>query len=156
MDNTHNFRFKDNGEWLFNFGEEFLVICPNCKNCARVIPDFNKSNLELNWSKRINSVKLTCLNCGFSKIKDKIEVLYIGDHDFYFQLPLWLEEKCKKDKIWAYNYRHLNFLEEYIRADIREQNNDYNKSYISRLPKWIKKASNKEDILKVINKLKEK
>lgn len=153
---TNKIRFKDNGEWLTDFGELFLVVCPNCNKCANVTPIFKDTIAEENWINKIESAKLTCLNCGYSKTKDKIKILNIGDCDFYFQLPLWLEESCKKDKIWAYNYRHLNFLEDYIKSDIKEQNNNYNKSIISRLPKWIKKASNKEDILKVIQKLKEK
>lgn len=156
MKKAYKIRFKDNGERLINFGEEFLVVCPNCKNCANVIPKYKEVKFNKNVYSQIDSAKLTCLSCGYSKIKEKVDTVYLGDYDFYFKLPLWLEERCKKDKIWAYNYNHLNFLENYINSDIKEQDNTYNKSYISRLPAWIKKGSNKEDILKVIKILKEK
>jgi hypothetical protein len=156
MKRTTKIRFKDNGERLSDFGEQFLVICPNCKNCATVIPKFKEAKYNKYVYITIDSVGLTCFTCGYSKRKENVNTYYLGDCDFYFQLPLWLEEKCKDETIWAYNYRHLNFLENYIKSDIKEQDNNYNKSYISRLPAWIKKGSNKEDILKVIKKLKEK
>ena len=50
---------------------------------------------------------------------------------------------------------HLNYIESYIEAELRESH-PYYLSVQSRLPKWMKLAKNKEDVLKAIQKLKVK
>jgi len=62
--------------------------------------------------------------------------------------------------LWFYNEEHLNYIERFVRAVLRERKPhiDYgwnNSSMISRLPKWLKKAGNREEILKCIEKLKQ-
>lgn len=47
-------------------------------------------------------------------------------------------------------------LEGYVGAKLRERTNKGRSSFLSKLPKWIKSAKNREEILKGIAKLKEK
>jgi hypothetical protein len=49
--------------------------------------------------------------------------------------------------LWAYNAEHLDFLEEYVRASIREREPNRNASLASRLPAWLKSAKNREAVL---------
>ncbi|MDY6934102.1 MAG: hypothetical protein SVZ03_07755 [Spirochaetota bacterium] len=63
--------------------------------------------------------------------------------------------------MWAFNIRHLEFLESYVSARLREREKDerlgwHNSSLASRLPKWLKPAKNREAILKAIYELKAK
>lgn len=50
--------------------------------------------------------------------------------------------------LWAYNRDHLDFLEDYVQATLREGLPEQapavfkNKTAASRLPKWIKRAKN--------------
>ena len=81
-------RFKDNGETILSFGEEFLVICLKCQNCANVIPKFQEIKYNKYSYSKIDSVKLTCLSCGYAKLKEEFDTFYLGNYDFYFQLPL--------------------------------------------------------------------
>lgn len=55
--------------------------------------------------------------------------------------------------LWAYNREHLEFLEAYIGADLRQREPNRNASLASRLPKWIKNAKNREDLRKTIRQL---
>jgi hypothetical protein len=71
-------------------------------------------------------------------------------------VSLWLKTNCCGNTLWAYNKEHLDFLESYVSASIREQVPNINKSLASRLPTWIKSAKNRETVLKCINKLRKK
>lgn len=170
-------KFTDKGEQVFDFGNEFLIECPNCLKMAKIILLNPEEDFNL-----YSSRKLACANCGFAKywnqrevigytIENKISedsnILYIqgkpkkmltigGDFDWFFQESLWLKINCCGEILWAYNYKHLEFIENYVSAKLRERKPFVNKSLASRLPKWIKSAKNREEILKAVAKLKEK
>jgi len=123
-------------------------------------------------------IRVACINCGHSKEWEcslpgvcmwanrsslfTKGVIVIGDSvDWYFHLHLWLKAPCCRNEVWAYNYEHLEWLEKYIGADLRErkENNTWgwsNQSLASRLPKWLKSSKNRIKIIETINKLKSK
>ncbi|MFI6507876.1 hypothetical protein ACIBCT_09745 [Streptosporangium sp. NPDC050855] len=49
--------------------------------------------------------------------------------------------------LWAYDAEHLDFLERYVRAFIREREPNRNGSLASRLPAWLKDAKNRDLVL---------
>jgi hypothetical protein len=60
--------------------------------------------------------------------------------------------------LWAYNERHLSFLDEYVRAENRRRTptvagGPRNALLESRLPRWMKLARNREAVLTAIAKL---
>lgn len=88
-------------------------------------------------------------------------IIRYPDRDWYFGLRLWLNTPCCGDELWAFNARHLAWLEGYIGATLREQWCDpksgwSNQSALNRLPAWIKSGKNREDVLRGIEKLKHK
>jgi hypothetical protein len=98
-----------------------------------------------------------CLNCGYNSKKEFDSIEFSGTEKFY-NYKLFLFTNFKGEVFWAYNMEHLNFLERYIEAKIRERGNlpFSNKSLISRIPKWMKTAKNREELIKKIGKLKQK
>jgi hypothetical protein len=163
-------KFKDEGERVFDFSDEFLVECPKCRSLARVvIRKEDTRNVPLLYISR----KLVCSKCGLSKLWDEREVRGYqigkglksgfnrfvkigGNFDWYFQQPLWLQIECSGETLWAYNEKHLEFIENYVAAKLRERTPNINRSLLSRLPQWIKSAKNRDEILRAIRKLKEK
>jgi hypothetical protein len=149
-------RFKDDGQAIYDFGGRFLVRCPRCDKRAEVV------SVKANDSATSIIRRLVCNRCGYTKDYDA-KADYIGNNDWYFRLPLWLEMPCCGESLWAYNEVHLNFLENFVRAEIRETGlktrqveNPYsyvNKTLASRLPQWIKSAKNRAEILRCIEKL---
>lgn len=136
-------RFKDSGETKYAFADRFLVECPQCKKQCVVSTVGGGTDLFL-------PRKVMCVHCGFSK-KWQSNTIYTGnEHDWYFLLPLWLQTSCCGERLFAYNEKHLDFLESYIRAEQREQVPNVNKSIISRLPVWIKNPKNRDKLLKAI------
>lgn len=75
------------------------------------------------------------------------------------QLPLWLQMPCNGHTLWAYNLKHLSFIEAYVTAtDRRRSKDEYgwsNRSLASRLPQWIRSSKNRDAILKAIQSLKQ-
>jgi hypothetical protein len=143
-------RFHDAGQTIYDFGATFLVVCPRCHRCASVVP------LPGTEPKLFSPRRLTCARCGYSKDWHG-DMLSIGRPvDWYFRQPLWLQTPCCGQTLWAYNEDHLNFLEEYVRADVRERLPNRNASLASRLPGWMKDARNRAEVLRGIERLKQK
>ena len=133
--------------------DPILIVCPKCDEKASVIP-FTE-----------NEVKATCFNCGFSETKSTEERTYYwyegNPTDGVFEFDLWLTSQCNGHPLWAFNLKHLIYLENYISADLRERSRDdklgwSNSSLTSRLPKWMKSAKNREALLKAIAQLRTK
>jgi hypothetical protein len=73
--------------------------------------------------------------------------------DPWFGLPLWLQTSCCGELLWAASQTHLAFLERYVSATLRLRAPNHNRSAASRLPKWMKVASNRERIVECLAKL---
>ncbi len=55
---------------------------------------------------------------------------------------------------WAYNVEHLNLLESYLRAQLRERGRwTGTMSLVERLPAWLKAAKHRDEALRTIAKL---
>jgi len=157
-------RHQDQGLSIYDFGHDFLVRCPQCKRCAEVtIKGVNPL--------QPSAVRLVCGHCGYSKQvqQDVIQTTWRkgryrmdyaigGAYDWYFKTPLWLRTPCAGHELWANNADHLEFLEEYVRASIREDSANRlrairNSSLASRLPGWIKSAKNRDKLDQGLKKL---
>jgi hypothetical protein len=161
-------RFQLEDATIHAFGGEFLVVCPRCGRRA-VVRDRGRDSLP-------PRIILTCGGCGLSRTFDGGMSVFtygpdathyepgqisIGDAvDWYFHLPLWLQLPCCGHTLWAYNLGHLAFLEDFVRATLREsvqsQHGWSNQSLRNRLPDWIKDGHNRGAILRCAGKLREK
>jgi len=165
-----NQKFQDEGQYLHEFADKFLIVCPKCAEQAEVLL---AENVAFNPANHLFlSRKLICSNCGynrkkaspkggtsilFSNVKDAGGYVVIGGaFDWYFQEPLWLQIECSGKTLWAYNAAHLEFIETYVAAKLRRRIPNKNSSLASRLPQWMKSAKNRDEILKAIGKLKTK
>ena len=161
-------KFRNEHRMLEDFGDEFLVLCPNCAMKSKVISLGDASPYEPNIVKRF-----ICVSCGTNKDyvpkknhSNQLMISYSvewkegfinigGAFDWYFGYPLYLQIPCCGHTLWAYNIKHLNYLKQYVQAELRE-NKPYYLSIESRLPVWIKSSKNRTTILKAISKLEQK
>jgi hypothetical protein len=155
-------RFLDCGTKVYDFYEEFLVVCPKCEGLAKVVIDeaeFAKLPTRRLLKFRNNFFaprRLICLNCLHRDFWKGTQITTGASVDWYFRLPLWLQISCCGETLWAYNQKHLEMLENYVAAKLRERTVKGRNSFLSKLPKWIKSAKNRDEILKGIVKLKKK
>jgi len=132
-------KFKDNGELMSQFYTYRIVGCPKCK-CP---VDFY-------------NLRIVCIECGYSKSFESHEFWYQIEPKISVDIEDYLQISCCGNSLWAMNTEHLEFLEKYVEADLRERTPNINKSLASRLPQWIKNSKNRDEILKCIKKLRKK
>ncbi len=153
-----NRRFRDTGQTLWNFRDEILVRCPACDRCAKVVAAERDEDQPVRVHARR---RVVCQHCGYANDGGNIlsSIRMQDAHDPHYQQPLWLQMSCCGETLWAYNEKHLDFLESYVTAKLREtapDNTVRNSTLASRLPAWIKSAKNRDDILRCIGRLRDK
>jgi DNA-directed RNA polymerase subunit RPC12/RpoP len=125
----------------------------NCSNCGkeiiRVIP---------NLSEKKEHLSIKCENCGETETHKPRNIenrMFFtnqqGEKEKIFGLSLWLQEEVKGDILWAYNYDHLNYLENYISSDLRVR---IGMTLSAKLPQFIKDKKNRTRLIKLIGKMK--
>lgn len=153
-------RFRDRRErkYGYDFIDEVLVQCPRCDGCATVTPHpGNPADEKATGSGSLAPHRrLRCTECGFFKDR-KVDSALVGSPvDPYFQRPVWLQASCCGNVLWAYNTRHLDLLEAYVQAKLRERGELAPwapTSLVERLPTWLKTAKNRTEILRAIKRL---
>jgi len=111
-------RFLDNGDRLRWLMDDVLVACPRCRRRAHI-------KRFTDEAPRYFSFRLTCAHCGCSR--DNLEGYgYRGDEiqprsALYMGHSLWLKCSARGHCLWALNQCHLNYLEAYIAATLRER-----------------------------------
>lgn len=79
--------------------------------------------------------------------------------DPYFHYPLYFQASFRGKTVWALNREHLQYLIDFLSADIRTVPPDYYKinktmrSQSDMLPAFMKKAKNRERLVKLLVKL---
>lgn len=74
-------------------------------------------------------------------------------------LPLWLSTSVGDEELWAYNAEHLDLLEAYVSADLRErvlERRHHMTTMVERLPPWLKSAKHRDAALAGIARLRER
>lgn len=150
------------------------TICAACAKIGykeRLIYEFFTKKNDLNPLKS-QPIKLECPKChastaaevGFTPFFDVGMLI-----DPIFGLSLFLSKTIGRNTIWAYNKEHLNHIKYFVQASQRKIvfkvetpyiRIDMNRAYISMaqsfsqtLPAWIKKKSNRDNILKTISQM---
>lgn len=143
-----------------------LVSCSGCKAKASVIAkNFSVSK----WL--ADDVRVVCAHCGYYKEFKDVPTLFTTNtmgaikpvygysvgapYDPFFHIPLYLQTKCCGETLWAYNSFHIELLKEYIGSKLRKRSNstNLNRSLASRLPQWMKAASNREQVMRGLETL---
>lgn len=154
-------RATDQQQNIWAFTETMVLVCPHCGAPA--------------WSRRqetpaaasaaagiFTDRRVTCTRCAFSKNWTGNATFAFSQRepvsDGYFELPLYLQTACCNDTLWVYNPSHLQLLQNWLSADLRQRQADpnwgwANQSYFPRLPKWLKSAKNRPAIATALAKL---
>jgi hypothetical protein len=149
-------RFEDTGESIYSFMDDTLVACPQCSACATSRRKEERP-APANW---FCPRRLTCSRCSYVRDWAQREIGrgWYKALDDYFELPLWLQTPTCGEVLWAYNERHIEFLEAFVGARLRERVRDEkdgwsNGSLASRLPAWMKSGKNRDEVLRGLVRL---
>jgi len=146
-----NQRFNDQNKTLSDFYTEVWVVCPACAK---------KAIAKVNYEEK--QARLYCESCGYNK-QSSTETRVFGVRGnwemaahSYFGAELWLQYPFKNDVFFAYNGEHLDYLEAYIGATLREHKDRTHFTLLEKLPKFYHEAKNRKALLSLIEKLKRK
>ncbi|MCB1503435.1 MAG: hypothetical protein KDJ47_00510 [Hyphomicrobiaceae bacterium] len=153
-------RSRDDGRSLLDFIDCIDVACPRCGHHALV-------RMERRQGTGIVTsppARLSCHHCGLIRTqrRDKTSMwrysLRADGRDPYFGIQLWLQEPTRHGLVFAYNEAHLQVLETFVGAELRERNASRairwnNRSMASRLPRWMKRAQNRDEMLATLARL---
>lgn len=144
-------RFQDQNLRISDFYDTVAVVCTQCNK---------KALATVNHNTKV--AKIYCSFCGYNKTKDTNLNIFgqrgywsVPAH-YYFNVQLWYQYPFKNDLFYAFNYNHLVYLEDYIAALLREHKNRTHFTLLEKLPKFYHEAKNREALLKIIIKLKQK
>lgn len=146
-------RFTDPGFKVYEFADEVLVHCPACGGCALVLAGLGECEHRWIRDREYTRRRLRC-GCGYTKDEFQDCQAFGGSVDPYFRLPLWLAADFRGRQFWAYNLAHLDLLENYIGAGLRERGAVPGRmSLVARLPAWVKSAKHRDELLRAIRRL---
>ena len=142
---------------IYDLGGIVLVRCPRCDGQALLRDLYD-------GGKRWGGYRLSCERCAHTRDWPKAGGQPIpcdGPHLSGFDLDLWLQTLCCGHTLWAFNTEHIRVMEEYIGASVRDRSRDAaghcrNNALISRLPKWMISARNREAVLKGLARLRDR
>jgi hypothetical protein len=126
-------RFRDPGERLDAFGGAVLATCPACGARVTVTPE-----------------RGACGACAWSAEPEGRTTWWGSPVDPYLRLPLWLTAPVGDELLWAYNAAHLDLIESYVGATLRErplERTSAMSTLAERLPPWLKSAKNRDAVL---------
>ncbi len=140
-------RFADRNWGIGSFYGEVLIICPSCGNQGIASADF-----------QAECAKMLCTACGLNKAVPTTVLNYSMFHPAhtFFNAKLWLEHPFKNEIFYAYNYQHLDYLEQYISATLREHKDRSGFTLLEKLPKFYHTSKNRSALLKLIETLRRK
>lgn len=144
-------RFQDKNFRVDEFLGTVDVECPNCSKKANAIRDVEKKEASLR-----------CAHCGLLKTKSMevkvmgMNAVYTVAAHAYFDVNLWYITPFKDDMIIGFNLPHLEYLEQYIGAKLREHKDREFYTLLEKLPKFYHDAKNRDALLKKIALLKKK
>lgn len=144
-------RFHDPLVRLYEVADEPIhVVCPRCSSHAMITPRPNGPERDLRSPRT-----LSCGVCGYSARRPGGCSRWGGPVDPYFHQPLWLQAECRGQTLCALNQAHLDLLEGYVAAGLRERREFPGRrtSMLERLPRWVKSAKNRDAVLRTIHRL---
>lgn len=142
-------RFTDENKILSEFQDEVWTVCPSCGKRAMARTD-----------QALRKARLTCVHCGLHRevstdtTSSGVAGSLLMPAQQYFGAALWLQHPFRDDVFFAYNDRHLHYLEAYISAKLREHRDRTHFTLLEKLPKFYHEGKNRRSLLKIIERLK--
>jgi hypothetical protein len=154
---TQCFHTEQPGHW---YGAATAYVSVKCRECYAPL------ERSAPWNGVWKKLAMQCAQCGDNcEYEAHISRQYKHQGlmtDSVFGLPLWYQGSFRGELFWAFNTEHLDILEGYIGAKLRERGISprntirKNSALLSRLPAFITKASNRKALLQLIDQLKNK
>jgi hypothetical protein len=78
-----------------------------------------------------------------------------GGNDPHFGYPLYYQGSFDGKSVWAVNREHLQYMIDYLEADLREKPPGAKKMQADHMPTFMKLAKNRNSIVKLLRKIRD-
>ena len=137
---------------LTDYLREIVCKCPNCASKALIRAD---SKYAMPWDPF--DVSFVCPNCTFHhgwpapSWKSDFHAFNLSNTiEPYFGYSLWASETVSQNVIGILNLQHANDLSLFISATDRPRPENSKWAMVSRLPRWMLLAKNRDRVLRAI------
>jgi hypothetical protein len=132
--------------------DDILVVCPRCAAGAVVAPLTPEGRTDC-WQPR----RFACHACGHTDTWERPAATAWGNPvDPYFRMPLWLRVPCCGRELWAFHEKHLDLLDGWIGAKLRERGDGpRGMTLLARTPGWMTSARNRQEVLRGLRRLRQ-
>ncbi|RYG27867.1 hypothetical protein EON81_29460, partial [bacterium] len=107
---------------------------------------------------------LACHGCGCTSPSvvscQSFHPSFRQGRDPLFGLPLWFRQPIGREVVWAYNARHLEDLEFFLRGEWKAHRHNLklpgynpNWSWRTRYPKWMLEKANRPALLRAVGRM---
>lgn len=130
---------------------------PRCFRCGGQLPKRTDARPRFHRKQAIGRIK--CPGCGHATDYPLAIVPRPVSEgvDQFFGLKLFLSVPVGRWTLWAWNLHHIDLLEAWLSASLRERHpTPYYMTMMARLPQWMKRASNRQAVLKGLVRLRAK
>ncbi|WNO72196.1 hypothetical protein [Streptomyces sp. AM8-1-1] len=155
-------RSVDRGARIEAYADLIHVVCPGCGGRADVVPRPGLPELKYHTELLFRPRRLACGRCATVRDWEAecrggalIAATLGGPDEPFFGQPLWLRTPCRGKVLWAYNEHHIDALEHYLAAGLRERDGHPHMSMLTRLPAWMKAAGHRDDVLRGLSRMRE-
>jgi hypothetical protein len=142
----------------YHFIDRILVDCPQCGGLAIVrLEQEDGDRSSIGWAGALLAAarRMTCTRCAAHRRQGPRAWTRPA-----MGLSLRLRADTRHGTLYAYNEDHLDYIEAYVRSGLRreivEPGGIRNQSIASRLPRWVKAAANRAEVLKAIATMRKK
>lgn len=148
-------RFRDDGRSHYDYLDDIVVTCPKCAATGRIVPcGVARGHPKI---AAFAPRRFQCSGCNHrAESRGGIVSFGTDGRDPYLRLPLRLQARTRYGMLYAYNAAHLDWIEAFVAAPLRERRipvGRANRSIASRLPVWVKAAKNREDVLRALARM---
>lgn len=130
----------------------FGIDDERCRNCRKPLEDVSRPNGRQIEGKQF--VPVRCPNCA-QTYDYPARYGWSPHYTPADRNPLFLMTQVAGHTLWVDNLAHLDALEEYLGAKVRERGPVAGLTMMARLPAWMKAATNRAKVLRGLAQLRE-
>lgn len=126
-----------------------LKWSPSCANpkCGAPIPDTGRAIRPIEGEQLMATVQ--CPTCKHSAVYPAVPFASNSQRWRIRYMP-YLSREIDGNTLWVYNLQHLDALEQWLGATLRERGPVRGMTMMARLPRWMKAASARPKIVKAL------
>ena len=139
---------SDDDKWVRVAGRE-----PACHHCRMPLDKRSRPNGKTVDGQVV--VRVKCNKCGQAGDYPAVPTSNPVRSGAYSPLRRYLETQVVGETLWVNNLAHLDALEDWIGAKVRERGSQPGLTMMARLPRWMKASTNREKVLRGLTHLRE-